>query len=123
MKAIGLHHISIVVRDTRDALEFYCGVLGLPQNLERPALPFEGAWLDIGAQQIHLIERAEGALASVAGEPVSRDRHAAIYVDALEDLKERLMAAGVQFVLSQRRAALFCRDPDGNGLEFIVPSP
>jgi glyoxylase I family protein len=123
MKAIGLHHISIVVRDTSDALEFYCGVLGLPQNLERPALPFEGAWLDIGAQQIHLIERVDGVPARPASVPVSRDRHAAIYVDALEDLKERLTAAGIAFVLSRRRAALFCRDPDGNGLEFIVPSP
>jgi len=123
MKAIGLHHISIVVRNTSDALEFYSGVLGLPQNFDRPALPFEGAWLDVGAQQIHLIERADGAPAEPASVPVSRDHHAAIYVDALEDLKERLTAAGVEFVLSRRRAALFCRDSDGNGLEFIVPAP
>ena len=123
MKAIGLHHISIVVRDTQVALRFYCEILGLPQSLERPALPFEGAWLEIGTQQIHLIERADGASAGLASVPVSRDYHAAIYVDALEDLKERLTAAGVQFVLSQRRAALFCRDSDGNGLEFIVPAP
>lgn len=123
MKAIGLHHISVVVRDTRVALEFYCGVLGLPQNHDRPALPFEGAWLDIGAQQIHLIERSGEDPGRSAPEPVSRDYHAAIYVDALDGLKDRLAAEGIEFVLSQRRAALFCRDPDGNGLEFIVPPP
>ena len=122
MQAIGLHHISIVVRDTQVALRFYCGVLGLPQCIERPELPFEGAWLEIGAQQIHLIEREDDDPPGFGSVPVSRDYHAAIYVDALEDLKERLAAAGVHFVLSQRRAALFCRDPDGNGLEFIVPA-
>jgi glyoxylase I family protein len=34
---------------------------------------------------------------------------------------ERLNQAGVTYTLSQSgRRALFCRDPDGNALEFIA---
>lgn len=128
MKSI--HHASIIVSDTRLALKFYCDVLGMSLNNQRPALPFAGAWLDVGAQQIHLIEpsSAAGELAISSGadddKSVSRDAHIAIMLDslagqALAELKDRLTLANIPFSVSQRRAALFCRDPDGNGLEFI----
>ncbi|MGC2457466.1 MAG: VOC family protein [Gallionellaceae bacterium] len=49
-----------------------------------------------------------------------RDRHVALAVSDLEELMRRLAAAGVACTLSKSgRRALFCRDPDGNALEFI----
>jgi glyoxylase I family protein len=53
-----------------------------------------------------------------------RDRHTAFTVTELDELSHRLDSAGVSFRLSSSgRKALFCRDPDGNTLEFIQAHP
>lgn len=115
----GIHHVSFIVHDTKTSLEFYCGVLKLPLNSGRPVLPFAGAWLEVGGQQIHLIEREMSGQQTSVDISVNRDFHAAFYVKGLDDLKQSLTQANIPYTSSQRRAALFCRDPDGNGLEFI----
>ncbi len=118
----GLHHVSVLVRDTERALAFYHGVLGLPV-VERPALAFPGAWLDIGRrQQIHLLELA-GAGAADRSKHGGRDAHVALYVDDLDAVVALLDSAAIPFTLSRSgRRALFCRDPDGNAIELIAVS-
>lgn len=116
-----INHVSLLVADTRRALGFYHGTLGLAINTQRPELGFPGAWLDVaGNQQIHLLE-----LASDAGEhrPAGhggRDRHLAMDVGSLEAVMHALDKAGIDYTLSRSgRRALFCRDPDGNAIELI----
>lgn len=116
-------HVSFIVADTPRALQFYRDVLGLPLNPARPDLGYPGAWLDCGAQQIHLLELPNPD--PVSGRPAhgGRDRHAAFAVDDLDALCASLEKAAIEFTLSKsRRRALFCRDPDGNALEFIEAS-
>jgi glyoxylase I family protein len=49
-----------------------------------------------------------------------RDRHVALTVADLEPLKAALERSGVSYTTSRSgRRALFCRDPDGNAIEFI----
>ena len=63
-----------------------------------------------------------GAADPVDGRPAhgGRDRHCAFTVSDLDRLRRRLDADGVAYTLSRSgRRALFCRDPDGNALEFI----
>ncbi|CAN0071605.1 unnamed protein product [Ascophyllum nodosum] len=49
-----------------------------------------------------------------------RDRHVAFTIQDLEPLIGRLNKAGVIYTMSKSgRAALFCRDLDGNAFEFI----
>jgi len=113
------HHASLIVADTARALAFYQGVLGL-QTLPRPDLGYPGAWLQIGAQQLHLLELPNPD--PTAGRPPhgGRDRHLAFSVSDLPGLLARLHAAGVAYTTSKSgRAAAFCRDPDGNALELI----
>ena len=44
----------------------------------------------------------------------------ALSVDSVEKLSARLVACEVPHQLSSSgRKALFCRDPDGNGFEFV----
>ncbi len=121
MTILSITHVSFIVRDTTCSLVFYRDVLGLTVCPERPELGFPGAWLELdGQQQIHLLELPNPD--PVAGRPEhgGRDRHAAFLVDDLEALASRLEAAGVAISRSRSgRAALFCRDPDGNALEFI----
>ena len=56
MRALGLHHVSINVEDVEAARRFYVDVLGAVERSDRPDFGFGGAWLDVGRQQIHLIE-------------------------------------------------------------------
>lgn len=120
MQIVGLHHVSVVVADTRRSLAFYCGVLGLEQASYRPQLGFPGAWINLNGQQIHLLELPNPDSVSERPEHVGRDRHFALLVSDLKPFSEALSAAGVAVRFSRSgRRALFCRDPDGNGVELI----
>ena len=114
------HHASLLVSDTIRALDFYQGLLGLEIEPSRPDLGFPGAWLRLGEVQIHLLELPNPD--PVEGRPAhgGRDRHLAFRVENLEAMARRLEAAGVQVSRSRSgRAALFCRDPDGNAVELL----
>jgi catechol 2,3-dioxygenase-like lactoylglutathione lyase family enzyme len=114
-------HASFLVADVPKSLTFYRDVLNIPVNASRPNFPFDGAWLDIGenGQQIHLMQLPNPDSAEGRPDHGGRDRHVALVVDNLEVLVEQLEAANVPYSRSKSgRAALFCRDPDGNALEF-----
>ncbi len=114
-----IHHASLVVADTAASLKFYSGVLGMQQTA-RPDLGFPGAWLQLGAQQIHLLELANPDPTTGRPEHGGRDRHIALSVSDLAPVKEVLDQNGIIYTLSKSgRQALFCRDPDGNALEIL----
>ncbi|WP_198264055.1 VOC family protein [sulfur-oxidizing endosymbiont of Gigantopelta aegis] len=115
-----LHHGSLIVKDLSRSLQFYCEVIGLQKNLQRPDMSFEGAWLDIGEQQIHLLKLPATEQPVNMPEHAGRDRHLAIHVTSIDAIRANLAAKKLPFTMSRSgREALFCRDPDGNGLEFI----
>ena len=117
---IGLHHGSLIVKDLPRSINFYCHIIGLKQNFHRPQMSFDGAWLDVGEQQIHLLNLPETERKLNPPEHAGRDRHLAIHVTQIETIKSNLEADQIPFTMSRSgRQALFCRDPDGNGLEFI----
>ena len=116
----GLHHVSLIVADTGRALGFYRDLLGLPPDPLRPDLGYPGVWLQLGAQQIHLLELPNPDPTVDRPAHGGRDRHIALTVSDLDVLVERLSAAGIPFTQSRSgRRALFCRDPDANALEFV----
>jgi len=113
-------HVSFIVEDVQRALRFYQDVLGLKINHQRPDLGYPGAWLDCGDQQIHLLELPNPDPVTGRPEHGGRDRHAAFAVETLDVLSASLEKAGIEFTRSKSgRQALFCRDPDGNALEFV----
>jgi glyoxylase I family protein len=117
--SIRIHHVSILISDTKRSLGFYQDVLGMAQA-PRPDLGFPGAWLQVGEQQIHLLELSNPDLVTGRPEHGGRDRHLALRVADLDALSEKLERAGIAFTRSRSgRAALFCRDPDGNAVELI----
>lgn len=114
-----LQHASIIVSDTAASLAFYCDVIGLQQT-DRPDLGFPGAWLQLGGQQIHLLELENPDPTTGRPEHGGRDRHIALSVQELAPIKEVLDKTGTVYTLSKSgRKALFCRDPDGNALEIL----
>ncbi len=114
-----LLHTGIIVADIARSRAFYEGMLGLVPSDKRPAMNFEGVWYDIGLNQLHLMvvpnPYADAELPAHGG----RDYHVAFAVDDVMPIKQALDEAGVEYSMSMSgRAALFCRDPDGNALEF-----
>ena len=95
-------------------------MLGMTIVPDRPDLGYPGAWLQMQQQQIHLLQLPNPD--PIEGRPQhgGRDRHVAFGISDLDSLIEKLKTAGVSYTLSRSgRRALFCRDPDGNALEFI----
>lgn len=115
-----IHHVSLLIADLPRAIEFYRDTLGLQLSDNRPDLGFDGAWFELGAQQIHLICEEPGTTRPTGASRCGRDRHVAFQVEDIESLRDKLSAAGIAFETSRSgRPAIFCRDPDGNALEFI----
>jgi glyoxylase I family protein len=112
VKPVALHHVSINVRDVPDAFAFYTETLGLAPRTDRPDFGFGGAWLDVGGQQVHLIE---GAV------PDGLGQHFAVEVSDLDATVAELRQHGVRVsdpkpVGPNRQA--FLRDPSGNSIEL-----
>ena len=116
-----LLHAGLLVSDLARAKVFYESVVGLKLSPNRPELPYPGEWYDLGSgQQLHLMQLPNPDAASIRPEHGGRDRHIALAVKNMDTLKARLDAAGVKYSVSKSgRAALFCRDPDMNTLEFV----
>ena len=118
-------HASLVIKDTKQSLKFYHNILGMTIDTKRPDLGYPGAWLnisakEIGNQQIHLLELPNPDPVDNRPEHGGRDRHVAIGLYDIERLINILEKNRITFTVSKSgRKALFCRDPDGNALEFI----
>ncbi|MEU7142159.1 VOC family protein [Nocardia sp. NPDC046473] len=113
-KVLALHHVSINVSDIDRALRFYVDVLGLTQRTDRPDnLGVEGAWLDVGDRQIHLIEHPDI--------PPALGQHFALLVDKLDLTVSALRSQGLTVsdpVQIGRGRQSFLSDPDGNVVEL-----
>ena len=114
-------HASFLSSDLARSRAFYEGVLGLRPNPSRPQMSYDGIWYDVAPnQQIHLLLLPDPEAGLQRPAHGGRDRHVALAVSDLAKLIERLEQAGIAYTLSSSgRRALFCRDPDGNALEFI----
>ncbi len=114
-------HTTFLTSDLSKSRAFYEGVLGLRPDSNRPKMSYEGMWYEVAdKQQIHLmfLPNPEAGLQRPAH--CGRDRHVALAVDDLAKLIERLELSEIAYTLSSSgRRALFCRDLDGNALEFI----
>lgn len=116
-----LHHASLIVKNIDIALAFYQNVLGLELDNSRPDLGYPGAWLVLPEQQqLHLMELSNPDESNKRPEHGGRDHHIAFAVSSIEEIARSLESLTTAFTKSKSgRKALFCRDPDGNALEFI----
>lgn len=116
-----LHHVSFIVEDLNIALAFYEELFGLEVDESRPELGYPGTWLTLpNEQQIHLMQLDDPDKNSERPEHGGRDHHVAFSVNAIDDIVSSLENLEMPYTRSRSgRKALFCRDPDGNALEFI----
>lgn len=112
MEPLGIHHVSINVPDVDDGVAFYTRVLGGTLRDDRPDLGIAGAWIDLGTQQVHLIEA-----------PVPRNvgQHFAVRVGDLDAAVRELRSMGVEVgdpVAVGPNRQTFVNDPGGNAVEL-----
>ncbi len=115
MKAAGIHHVGLIVADVAAARQFYVDRLGLEERTDRPDFGFDGAWLQVGEQQVHLVEGSE---------PTPGGGHFALAVEDLDAVVTELRAAGLRVsdpvpVGAGRQS--FVKDPGGNLVELNQP--
>lgn len=113
----GVHHVSLNVSDAVIAIRFYVDVLGMKQRIDRPDFGFDGAWLECGDQQIHLLE--------VADFVPPTGQHFALRVVDLDAARSHLEASGVTVSELSEQPGIcmqcFFKDPTGNLIELNQP--
>lgn len=112
MEPLAVHHVSVNVSDAERSVAFYTDVLGGAVRTDRPHLGVAGAWIDLGATQVHLIE---------ADVPPNMGQHFALLVDDLDAAVRELRSKGLEVedghVIGPDRQT-FIADPDGNAIEL-----
>jgi catechol 2,3-dioxygenase-like lactoylglutathione lyase family enzyme len=116
--ATTLHHVNVTVPPELEAAtkNFYGAVLGLEQVPKPAAARQNGAWYQIGANQLHLSVEDEqtGPLSS---------RHICFAVPDLDTAEQRFRDAGVEIIPDPRpmpgTPRFYVRDPGGNQLEIV----
>jgi glyoxylase I family protein len=108
----GVHHVSVNVDDVDACRAFYVDVLGLTE-IERPELGVGGAWLQMGPQELHLVE-----LPLVEGS----GPHFALAVDDVAAARDELLGKGVEVTpigtIEGVCLQAFLDDPAGNRIEL-----
>lgn len=112
MKPLAVHHVSVNVSNPEQSIAFYTDVLGGTVRKDRPDFGIGGAWIDLGATQVHLIE---------ADVPPNMGQHFAILVEDVDDVVRELRTKGFEVedarVVGADRQT-FVDDPDGNAVEL-----
>jgi glyoxylase I family protein len=116
MTPLGIHHVNITVTDMVVARKFYIEEVGLTERTDRPTFSFDGAWLDLGAQQVHLV---------LGEQPPRTYDHFAMHVADIDGAVAELRGHGHDVsepkgVNGSRQC--FLRDPFGNFLELQQPA-
>ena len=112
MQPLAIHHVSVNVSDVDAGVAFYTDVLGGTVRDDRPDFGFGGAWIDLGTQQVHLIE---------ASVPPNLGQHFAIRVADLGAAVDELRAKGYEVgdpVAVGANLQTFVEDPSGNVVEL-----
>ena len=115
----GLHHVQLAmpVGREQEAIDFYQGVLGIPQ-VAKPAHLAErgGCWFEDDRVRVHL--GVDPAFVP------ARKAHPAFWVEDLRLLAGRLERGGAVVVRDQPLAGydrLYVDDPFGNRIELLQP--
>lgn len=120
MRATAINHVSISAPDLEASVRFYTEVFGMERV---PTPKFDGvsvAWLRVGDQQLHLLQRDD----------VPRYQHLGIDVDDFEaayrrlkelEIRDQSTFLGGVVELPGGEAQMYFRDPAGNLVEVDCP--
>lgn len=114
---IGVHHISVIVRNVEAALSFYKKAFQLPEKdrLSAEASKNRGAWLQLGELELHLQERKEPK--------PKTEQHFALLTDNLEEIQQKVRELGGRVeearLIEGVKKRCFVYDLDDNRIELL----
>jgi catechol 2,3-dioxygenase-like lactoylglutathione lyase family enzyme len=124
-----LQHCGLIVADLERSRRFYGGALGFEEVPRPQNFAFEGAWFQVGDDQIHLLVEAETTSSAGGVEPgpsaaAGLATHIALEVDDLQAALRRLAEHGVDLIggpmpRGDGYEQVFMRDPDGYVIELF----
>jgi catechol 2,3-dioxygenase-like lactoylglutathione lyase family enzyme len=121
---LGINHVTIVVRDKKEAEHFYFDLLGFEKLNIGNFL-----WAKVGQQYIHINENVNcpepGSFCHFAVEVENLIPHLKKLIDKgvdVFDLGENLEAVDLDTNLEKENRNYFIKDPTGNIIEFINSS-
>jgi catechol 2,3-dioxygenase-like lactoylglutathione lyase family enzyme len=119
----------LIVADLERSRRFYGGALGLEEVSRPHNFVFEGAWFQVGDDQLHLLVETETTSRAGAADPgpsasVGLATHIALEVDDLGGALARLEERGVSLIGGPMPRGdgydqVFMRDPDGYVIELF----
>jgi len=111
-----LTFVTLVVRDLDASRAFYVDGLGFTP-FSRPEMKVRGGWLQMGAQELHLMEAPDAI--------IDKRQHFALLVDSVDDAANFLNGKEIPFRRIHnddgRSDQLFIHDPSGNRIEIQEP--
>jgi catechol 2,3-dioxygenase-like lactoylglutathione lyase family enzyme len=116
----GIDHVQLALPPGEEAraVEFYSGLLGIPEVPKPPHLAARGGcWFERGPLKVHLGVEQDFRPAKKA--------HPALLVHGLPELVDRLRSAGVPVVDDEPLEGydrVYVSDPFGNRLELLEPT-
>ncbi|NMO94720.1 VOC family protein [Paenibacillus lemnae] len=120
---MGLHHVSLAVRNLEKARVFYSERLQL-KEIQRPPFDSKGIWYAVGEQQLHLLEHPGGDTLRERGIDTI-DGHLSVWVKSYQETKDWLDQQEIPYEARPDSIAGFAQiyvlDPDRNIIEFGAP--
>jgi len=115
-----INHVSFCVPELEPALRFYRDILGF-EPIARPSMGIDGAWLQAGSAQIHLIVAPAGAdVGTAPGRTNPLANHTAFAIDDYLKTRDQLVSNGLAVLeAGAERGQMWVSDPAGNVIEFI----
>lgn len=124
-----LQHCGLIVADLAASRRFYGGALGFEEVPRPHNFRFEGAWFQVGDDQLHLLVESETTSRAGGADPgpsarVGLANHIAIEIDDLDAAQARLNAHDVQLIGGPMPRGdgydqIFLCDPDGHVIELF----
>ncbi|MDA2383824.1 lactoylglutathione lyase [Bacillus cereus] len=109
--------IVLEVKNLKETLYFYEGILGIRPSLERPQLDVTGVWYDSDSKRISFVMnrmlggREKSVTNSCAGLTFS--------ISNIEKLKKKLAFYEILYTENKREKSIVVQDPDGYKLQVI----
>ncbi|GAB6617066.1 Glyoxalase-like domain protein [Bacillus mobilis] len=109
--------IVLEVKNLKETLYFYEGILGIKPSLERPQLDVTGVWYDADLTRISFVMKR-----SLGG----REKSVTDSVDVLtfsisniENVKKRLAFYKIAYTEKESEKSIVVQDPDGYKLQVV----
>ena len=124
-----LQHCGLIVADLDRSRGFYGGALGLEEVPRPDNFVFEGAWFQVGDDQLHLLVETDTTSSAGGADPgpsgsVGLANHVALEIDDLASARERLDKHGITLIGGPMARGdgydqIFMLDPDGYVIELF----